>query len=45
MLGAVESDIFASKLGESMRGRPMTIDALEPLEENSKAHRARSLAE
>uniref|UniRef100_A0AAV1T508 Uncharacterized protein n=1 Tax=Peronospora matthiolae TaxID=2874970 RepID=A0AAV1T508_9STRA len=28
MLGAVESGMFASKLGANMRGRPMTIDAL-----------------
>ena len=41
MLGAVESGMFASKLGENMRGRPMTIDALGPLEEKPAAPRAR----
>uniref|UniRef100_A0AAV1V901 Uncharacterized protein n=1 Tax=Peronospora matthiolae TaxID=2874970 RepID=A0AAV1V901_9STRA len=41
MLGAVESGMFASKLGANMRGRPMTIDALKSLEEKPAAHRAR----
>ena len=40
MLGAVESGMFGSKLGANMRGRPMTIDALGPLEEKPAAPRA-----
>ena len=42
MLGAVNIGMFASKLGENMRGRPMTIDALGLLEEKPAAHRAGS---
>ena len=40
MLGAVESGMFASKLGANMRGRPMTIDALGSLEKKPEAPRA-----
>uniref|UniRef100_A0AAV1TRY5 Uncharacterized protein n=1 Tax=Peronospora matthiolae TaxID=2874970 RepID=A0AAV1TRY5_9STRA len=42
MLGAVESGLFASKLGANVRGRPMTINALGPLEEKPAAPRART---
>ena len=42
MLEAVESGMFASKLGANMRGRPMTINALGLLEEKPAAHRAGS---
>ena len=40
MLGAVESGMFASKLGANMRGRPMTTDALGSLEGKPVAPRA-----
>ena len=40
MLGAIESGMFASKLGANMRGRPMTIDTLGLLEKKPGAHRA-----
>uniref|UniRef100_A0AAV1TAQ6 Uncharacterized protein n=1 Tax=Peronospora matthiolae TaxID=2874970 RepID=A0AAV1TAQ6_9STRA len=39
MMGAIESGMFASKLGTNMRGRPMTTDALGPQEEKLKAPR------
>ena len=42
MLGAVESGMFAPSLDANMRGRPMTIDALGPLEEKPEAPRART---
>ena len=39
MLGAVESGLFASKLGANMRGRPMTIDAIGDAEEKAPVPR------
>ena len=42
MIGAVESGMFASKLGTNMRGCPMTIDALGSLEDKPEAPRARA---
>ena len=39
MLGAVESRLFASKIGANMRGRPMTIDAIGDAEEKAPVPR------
>uniref|UniRef100_A0AAV1VIL0 Uncharacterized protein n=1 Tax=Peronospora matthiolae TaxID=2874970 RepID=A0AAV1VIL0_9STRA len=39
MLGAVESGLFASKLGANMRDRPMTIDAIGEAEEKAPVSR------
>ena len=39
MLGALESGLFASKLGANMRGRPMTIDAIGDAEEKAPVPR------
>uniref|UniRef100_A0AAV1UNK0 Uncharacterized protein n=1 Tax=Peronospora matthiolae TaxID=2874970 RepID=A0AAV1UNK0_9STRA len=39
MLGAVESELFASKIGANMRGRPMTIDAIGDAEEKAPVPR------
>ena len=39
MLGALESGLFASKLGANMRGRPMTIDANGDAEEKAPVPR------
>uniref|UniRef100_A0AAV1TMQ8 Uncharacterized protein n=1 Tax=Peronospora matthiolae TaxID=2874970 RepID=A0AAV1TMQ8_9STRA len=45
MIGAVESGMFASKLGANMRGRLMTIDALLEMRQNNRQRRTRTSAQ
>ena len=43
MLGAVESGLFASKLGANMRGQPRTIDAIGDAKEKAPENEPRTV--